>query len=661
MKDRSPVRHLKIRCIAALGAIALLSICGQFLVHHTLRQQAADAHTINQVGWQLTHSQTLSKAVLALRSASNDRARQASIAEMRRVLESWERFHYGLQTGDGAQQLPGNDSPDVQRLLADVEPHFRALMDAGKTIIAITERGANLPLDAAIQQILDHEELYLDQMGRVVMQCEREAQERVQSLERLEWALLFVMLAVLAVEGLFVFYPAVREVGQAFARVARANDQLASKIEERKQIEAELTQSQQMLQVVMDNIPQYVYWKNLDSSYLGCNQRFAEAAGLRISDDVRGKTDYDLPWQREETDYFRACDRRVIESGASEYNIVKTMHQADGRQTRVNANKVPLRDASGRIVGVLGTFEDITERLQLEEQLRRAQKLESIGQLAAGIAHEINTPTQYVGDNMRFLRDSFEALAQLLTQQQALLLDGVADASPEQRARFAAAAKEADLDYLLAEIPRAFDQSLDGISRISKIVQSMKEFAHPGGVEKKPVDLNKAIESTITVAGNEWKYIADVITDFDSRLPPVPCLAGEINQVILNLIINAAHAIAGGVRDGSVHGKGKITVATAYDDGWAVIKISDTGTGIPEEYRSKLFDPFFTTKEVGQGTGQGLAISHNVIVNKHDGQISYETEEERGTTFTVRLPVAVATPARDVAMLSSIEETMVTA
>ena len=166
----------------------------------------------------------------------------------------------------------------------------------------------------------------------------------------------------------------------------------------------------------------------------------------------------------------------------------------------------------------------------------------------------------------------------------------------------------------------------------------MKDFAHPGTKEKYFVDLNKAIESTITVARNEWKYVAEMQMNLDENLPHVPCLLGEFNQVILNMVINAAHAIGDVVGDGS-HGKGKITVSTIQHKDWAEIRISDTGTGIPVEVQNKIFDPFFTTKEVGKGTGQGLAISHTVVVEKHKGRLNFETEAGKGTTFIIQLPL----------------------
>jgi PAS domain S-box-containing protein len=282
---------------------------------------------------------------------------------------------------------------------------------------------------------------------------------------------------------------------------------------------------------------------------------------------------------------------------------------------------------------------DITERKMLEKQLAQAQKLRSIGQLASGIAHEINTPTQYVGDNIRFLKDAFEDLIGVLQGDEELLAaarGGVVSA--ELIRRLQDGRERADLEYLVSEVPVAIQHTLEGVERISKIVRAMKDFAHPGREEKAPADLNQIIDSTVTVARNEWKYVADMQTDFDRSLPPVLCHPAEIGQVILNLVINAAHAIEDVVKQGRA-AKGGITIATRRRDGWAEIRIIDTGSGIPENIRHRIFDPFFTTKEIGRGTGQGLAICYPVIVGKHGGRITFDSEVGRGTTFTIGLPL----------------------
>jgi PAS domain S-box-containing protein len=318
---------------------------------------------------------------------------------------------------------------------------------------------------------------------------------------------------------------------------------------------------------------------------------------------------------------------------------IRLAHQ-NGKEVFLKLTVSPICDDRGVTYVFMG--EDISDRLALEHDLVQAQKLESIGHLAAGIAHEINTPTQFVGDNIRFLSDSFSDLAAVLDRHRVLLLSAKAGTcAPDLIEACEAEARRVDLDYLTEEVPKAIAQSSEGVTRIATIVRAMKEFAHPGNDEKACVDLNKAIESTVTVARNEWKYIADLTTDLTPDLPLVPCLLGQFNQVILNMIVNATHAIADVVK--STGAKGTISIATRSVDGWAEVRITDSGTGIPEEIRRKIFDPFFTTKEVGKGTGQGLAIAHSVIVDKHHGTISLESEVGRGSTFIVRLPLDLQT------------------
>ena len=313
--------------------------------------------------------------------------------------------------------------------------------------------------------------------------------------------------------------------------------------------------------------------------------------------------------------------------------------RTNGKDGLLGITVNPVVNDTGEFDGFLLFAADVTKRRELESQLIQAQKLESIGQLAAGIAHEINTPTQYVGDNIRFLKDSFGDLLELLGKGGRFLEAARrGSVTPELVAEMEAAARDADVEYLAKEIPKAIEQSLEGVDRVATIVRAMKEFSHPGGKEKSAVDVNRAIGNTVTVARNEWKYVAEMDTDFDESLPPVPCLPGEFNQMILNIIINAAHAIADVVGDGS-NGKGQITIVTRRDDGWAEIRISDTGSGVPEAVRDRLFDPFFTTKEVGKGTGQGLSIARSVIVDKHGGTITFESETGKGTTFIIRLPL----------------------
>ena len=327
----------------------------------------------------------------------------------------------------------------------------------------------------------------------------------------------------------------------------------------------------------------------------------------------------------------------ILDLGETIAKDERILLATDGQKIPILKEVVPIR--IGERDYLLENIVDLRERKALESQLTQAQKLESIGQLAAGIAHEINTPTQYIGDNLNFISDAFQDVQKVLNLFEGLLAaEKEGTVSEEMLDEIDNLLRQVDLPFLYQDLPEALSQSREGVGRVSKIVLAMKEFSHPGSTEKTPVNINQAIESTITVARNEWKYVATMETDFDPSLTEVPCLPGEFNQVILNLLINAAHAIADAVGDGS-QGKGVITVSTRKDSPHAEIRIKDTGTGIPPEVQSRIFDPFFTTKKLGQGSGQGLAIARSTIVNKHGGSLTFETEPGQGTSFIVRLPL----------------------
>lgn len=283
---------------------------------------------------------------------------------------------------------------------------------------------------------------------------------------------------------------------------------------------------------------------------------------------------------------------------------------------------------------------EMKERQDMEAELRLAQKLEAIGQLAAGIAHEINTPMQYIGDNTHFLKTAFEHVLEVVDAYQKVVDSGGDGKSVAYVAEARAVAARAKLDFLRKRVPRALETTIEGVGNVSRIVSAMKNFSHVGTDEMAPTDLNGGIEATITVSKNEWKYVAEVDTDFDPNLPLVPCLAGKLNQVVLNIIVNAAHAVEG-VIDRSAGEKGRISIRTRQVNGFAEISIGDTGGGIPESVQDRIFDPFFTTKEVGRGSGQGLAIARSIVVDKHDGSLSFDSEPGVGTTFHIRLPLSV--------------------
>jgi len=328
---------------------------------------------------------------------------------------------------------------------------------------------------------------------------------------------------------------------------------------------------------------------------------------------------------------------QCLKNGTSQH-LARVPYHGPGDEQRYLEVAVMAVGDTDQQTGALLAATDITDRLVMESQLNQAQKLEAIGSLAAGIAHEINTPTQFVGDNVRFLRDSFEGFRDLMKPQIELIAAAEArDIPPELVERARAALDRADIEYLLEEVPTALEQTLEGVDRVATIVRAMKEFSHPGDGVQQLTDLNEALRSTATVARNEWKYVAELELDLASDLPLVPCYMGELNQAFLNIIINASHAIAA-TREGEL--LGRITISTARDGEWAEIRIGDDGPGIPPEISDRIFEPFFTTKGVGQGTGQGLAIAYAVVVDKHGGRLEVESEPGRGATFVIRLPLS---------------------
>ena len=309
----------------------------------------------------------------------------------------------------------------------------------------------------------------------------------------------------------------------------------------------------------------------------------------------------------------------------------------------------PIKNDRGMITHFIAVKQDITAKKQVEAELHRvevdlrnSQKMESVGHLAAGMAHEINTPLQAMHSNVQFLEDAFLSLTEWRQQVQEIQrgnLHASAAAALEE------VEKKADLDYLLSEIPQAIKQSEEAMDRVSEIVLAMKEFSRPGEVTQTRIDLNQAISSTLTVCRNEWSQIAELVTSFDQELPSVTCVVSEINQVLLQLVINATHAIgvsAGNSLNqngGEFSKKGTITVTTRREGNWAEVRVSDTGSGMSEEVKSHVFDPFYTTKEVGKGTGLGLLIAYTIIEKKHGGKIGFESEAGKGTTFFFRLPL----------------------
>jgi len=347
-----------------------------------------------------------------------------------------------------------------------------------------------------------------------------------------------------------------------------------------------------------------------------------------------------LDWHMPAPDGIEIC-RRLRHAERGVHTIILTGEE--GSESVIEALDAGANDFIKKPVAgpvLLARVNAASRTVALQSQLVAAQKLESIGQLAAGIAHEINTPIQYIGDNLRFLQETMPELLDVVGR----CVPFIEQIPPEldragEREALRLAIEELDLELFREDVSEAIGQALDGVAKVAKIVRSMKVFAHPGGgVEREPADLNDLIENATRICRNEWKYVSDLELDLDSNLRLVPCHPGDFNQVILNLVVNAAHAIADKVEaEGSE--RGLITVSTRELEDWVEIRVGDTGAGIPKEIRSRVFDPFFTTKEVGKGSGQGLSIARSIIVQKHGGSMDVDSTVGQGTTIVIRLPL----------------------
>jgi PAS domain S-box-containing protein len=433
------------------------------------------------------------------------------------------------------------------------------------------------------------------------------------------------------------------QIGDSFNEMA---DGFNAMLAAHKQAEEAVRESHDLLHSVVENTPARIFWKDRDSRYLGCNTRFAQDAGYSTPGELSGKTDFDMGW-KDQADLYRADDRDVMESGNPRLDYEEPQTTPDGNMIWLRTSKVPLRDRSNRVIGILGVYEDITARKQAEEELReynqkleainhqlqdaqnmllQSEKMSSIGQLAAGVAHEINNPIGYVYSNLgtleKYVQDAFGMIGQYEQAEGAIADEAV-------RARLRAAREKLDIRFLKDDLRALMNESKDGITRVKKIVQNLKDFSHVDASDEWHfADLHNGLDSTLNIVSNEIKYKADVVREYGD-IPEVECLSSQLNQVFMNLLVNAAHAI---------EERGTITIRTGQQEGGVWVEIADTGKGIAPEHLNKIFDPFFTTKPVGKGTGLGLSLSYGII-QKHHGRIEVESEPGKGTTFRVWLPV----------------------
>ena len=389
------------------------------------------------------------------------------------------------------------------------------------------------------------------------------------------------------------------------------------------------------LNMLIEAIPNPIFIKNKDGVYIRCNTAFADFIGKKKT-EIEGRSMFETaPAELAET--YGSQDKHFLESSKGRAFETKVLH-ADNTLRDVIVYKATFQGKADNEQSVIGVVVDITERKKMEDQLRRAQKLEAIGQLSAGIAHEINTPTQFIHTNAEFIKEAVDELLDVILRTEELFSSGAVKVEGKEQLIEIRALMADCIENLSEDVQDAISGTMEGVNRISAIVESMRYFSHPGAENKVRIDVNRAIEQAITVSKNEWKYNADVEVRLDPALPPLLGYSGPFNQALLNLIVNAAQAISQ-ASETSPEQKGKITITTGMENGRIRISIKDSGTGIPEDVLPRIFDPFFTTKEVGKGTGQGLALVQSVIVEKHQGDIEVETELNKGTKFLLKIPV----------------------
>jgi len=426
--------------------------------------------------------------------------------------------------------------------------------------------------------------------------------------------------------------------------VQRSFEELQREISNRKNMQVLLAKEKELLSTSLLSIGEAVISVDRDGNVSLFNHAATEITGFTAQEAIghplvkvfRILDDQTHQISQDPIPYLERMN--VLEKETVAY-IPPTLVTKNGEKLLVSGKVSPIKIRGNVVAGHILVFDNITEKRMQEAQSTLSQKMEAIGQLAAGIAHEINTPIQYVGDNLSYLKRAYSRFEEMLGIYQEFLESHAGlEVKTGDILALAQTRKEKKIEHYKVEIPNAIEEALDGVERVRKIVLAIREFSHPSEKEKKLADINQGILTTITISRNEWKYVAEMETELDATLPLVWCQIDEINQVILNMIVNAAQAIQE-VLPKDFMKKGRIRIATRAIKDKAVITIQDTGNGIPEEICGRIFDPFFTTKGVGKGTGQGLSIAHNIIVKKHGGSISVASKVGEGTTFTIELPV----------------------
>ena len=624
--------RLTVRYVAALSAVALLLILSQALVQRVLMQQSSDARVINLAGRQRMLSQKLSKAALAFESTAAPDARKERVGELRSVVTLWERSHVGLQRGDAELGLSGTNSAEVTRLFTRIEPHYQSMLHAAKRLIAaVTQEAADSSggphRSMLVEEILAEEAAFLEGMNEIVFQYDQEAEARINRLKQIELVLLSTTLIVLLLIGLFLFRPTARrirqniweleqtkealrkaydgleaQVGERTSELAAANQQLETELAERQRAEEALRKSEERFRRIFDDSQVGMTVTTGGAKFLQANQAFLDMLGY-TEEELLGMNVSEVIHPDDWKDHLPVAEQ-VLKGELDFFQIEARYLHKQGHEIWSLTSVSVIRDSTGKILFSLGQYIDLTERRKLEEQFQQAQKMEAVGRLAGGVAHDFNN------------------LLMVMRGYTELMLGRLSANDP--------------LRSNAEEIQKAAD-------RATSLTQQLLAFSRKQVMQPKVFDLNAVVAETEKMLRRLIGEDIELATLLGPELGRVKADPGQIEQVILNLAVNARDAMPQGGKLVMETANVELTQAFARQHPGVtpgphvMLAMSDTGVGMDAETQARIFEPFFTTKEKGKGTGLGLATVYG-IVKQSGGYIWVYSEAGQGTTFEIYLP-----------------------